>query len=150
MSQHSAIEWTETDAGLVVAVPVGCEGWRRADLSDAAPGLGVSWTPSVSPGEPSIYAVTHIASGYAIAKWFMTRAGARAFAEAIAPLTDWTQSKDALLALPADQPPRSLLRGILQDYYSRERRGDFGLFDQVLAEEIDFVRVDHAVRGLAS
>lgn len=110
---------------------------RRAWKCAAFPLLAVTVVDSVAgedvgQSSASVYGVTHLPSGYALAKWFQRREAAEELVLAIGKLADWTLSPEALAADPVLQ--ERFLR-IRADIYRREAMGAFGPFDQVLAED---------------
>jgi hypothetical protein len=70
-----------------------------ATVTAFSPGLAISNDPIALPNSVLNYAVLHVGSGQFVATAAKKRQAVR-IAEAIAPLADWTQSVDALRAVP--------------------------------------------------
>lgn len=96
-------------------------------VSPAYPGFAV-----VVHGDGG-YGVTHVATGFAIARYFVSRAAATGLIRELAALPGWSRD---VVALRADAALSAAVWRIRADFYAREESGEFGPVDQELIAEL--------------
>lgn len=104
--------------------------------STQRPGIVFGTTPhlAVVSLTDSLWGVTHIASGGALAKYFQTRGAAIAFLTAIVELTDWSTDRQVI---QANETLDRELRRLRADIHRRAEDGEFGPVDRDLVAELN-------------
>lgn len=123
----ATISWLERS--VRVALPGGTIAARPGFVSTASKHLAIALI------DDPIWSVTHVPTGWALAKHFQTRAAAMAFLAAIADLVDW--STDSVTALQADEPLECALRRLRAHIHAREESGEFGPVDHDMIAELN-------------